>query len=649
MSKTSAPYGSWESPITPDMLSRRRLSCPTFVDPDAIAWLESRPSEGGRSTVVLRGADGAERDLVPAPFNARTRVHEYGGLPFVFLPDAHTARSSLIFSNDADAALYRVDDVLGAPTAPTLLTPRSELQGGKVRIAEPIWDRGRNRLIAIGEVHTKSKYPENGVVTVDLATGAIDWLVQGHDFFSSLALSPDGRELAFLTWDHPNMPWDAAVLRTADLADDGSLKRTRAIAGGPNGSAFQPTYAPNGELYFVLETKDFAWSIHRRRTGNVELVHGSHDEWAAPLWNLGTTTFGFVSKSKLVAAVMSNGRGYLTELDVSKVQAKAPVGRDYGHIGQLQARPGRGAIFTTGWAGSGTGLVVAPMEGEPTPVVDVFASLFEGDEKVLSRDDVSTAEFVSFHTTDGDVAHGWFYPPRSSRFEAPEGSGPPPLMVLAHGGPTGCASPTMSLAIQQFTTRGFAVLDVNYRGSTGFGRAYREKLRGRWGDADVDDCVKGALALADAGKVDRKRLFIRGGSAGGYVVLMAVCKYPDVFAGATCLYGISDPRSCGADTHKFESQYERYLFGATPEAREAAFAARTPLDVVDRIKTPVVFFHGREDKAVPLSQTERLYASLKQRGVRTECHVYDGEQHGFRKAETLKDVATRELAFHLGG
>ncbi|MFO0613913.1 MAG: prolyl oligopeptidase family serine peptidase [Polyangiaceae bacterium] len=641
--KTAAPYDRWESPITPEMLSRKRLSFPTFVEPDAIAWLESRPSEGGRQTVMLRAGDGAPRELIPAPFNARTRVHEYGGLPFVF------AGTSLVFSNDADAALYRVDDALGSPTPPARLTPSDELHGGKVRIAEPVWDRARNRLVAVAEVHTKSRYPENGIVSVDLATGAIEWLVQGHDFFAAPALSPDGRELAFLTWDHPSMPWDAAALRVADLADDGSLKRTSAIAGGPSGSAFQPTYAPHGELYFALEAPSSggrAWSLHRRRTGAIERVLTSDDEWGAPLWNLGTTTFGFTSKSTIVGAAMRDGAGHLVEVDVGRVQAKATDRAEYGHIGQLTARPGRGALFTSGWAGSGASLVLA-VEGKPAAVIeDVFAPLFEGGEAVLSRDDVSTAEAIAFHTTDGEIAHGWFYAPRSARFEAPPESGPPPLMVLAHGGPTGCASPTFSLAVQQFTTRGFAVLDVNYRGSTGFGRDYREKLRGRWGEADVDDCVKGALALADAGRVDRRRLFIRGGSAGGFVVLMALCTYPDVFAAATCLYGISDPKTIGEETHKFESHYDRYLFGDA-DARARAFEARAPLLLADRIRTPVIFFHGKEDKAVPVSQTERLHAALRASGVRTEFHAYDGEQHGFRRAETLRDVASRELAFLL--
>lgn len=638
--KRAAPYGSWESPITPDLLPRKRLAYPTFVGTDAIAWLEARPEESGRQTIVLRAADGSRRDLVPAPFNARTRVHEYGGLPFVF------AGASLVFSNDADKALYRVDDVLGTPTEPTRLTTDDFVHGGKIRIGEPIHDPARNRLIAIGEVHTGARYPENGIVSIDLATGAVDWLIQGHDFFSSLALSPSGAALAFLTWDHPHMPWDAATVRVADLAVDGALKRSRAIAGGPSGSAFQPTYSPSGELHFALESATFAWSIHRLRTGNLEVVHASEDEWGAPLWNLGTTLFGFSAKQTIVGAIMRDGRGHLVDLDVSKVKATLTERGDFGHIGQLQTQPGRGAVFTTGWAGSGTALYLAEPGKAPEKLVDAFADVTSpgaDGPPILGEADISVAEAITFYTTDDDVAHGYFYAPASSTFE-PADASPPPLIVLAHGGPTGCTSPTLSLTIQQYTTRGYAVLDVNYRGSNGFGRAYREKLRGRWGDADVDDCVRGALALASAGKVDRKRLFIRGGSAGGFVVLMAVCKHPDVFAAASCLYGISDPRSCGADTHKFESQYDRFLFG-DEAARERAFEERAPLLLADRIRTPVIFFQGLEDKAVPPAQTEQLFRALEKNGVRTEYHPYEGEQHGFRRAETVRDVATRELAW----
>ncbi len=607
MSKTTYPYGRWPSPITADLVAGAalKLTFPLFAPDGSFTWLESRPEERGRNVVC------SERgDLTPAPIDARSRVHEYGGIAHTFAGDELVVRPAI----------------------------------GNFRLAEPCYDRVHHRLIAVGELHgALGGHPENGIVSVDLATDEVRWLVRGHDFFASPALSPNGETLAFLAWSHPHMPWEAAAVYTAPIDAHGDVGAPVHVAGGANGSAFSPLWSPSGELYFALEADDNPWNVHRLRGGKAARVHTSADEWGAALWNLGTTLFGFDGRGHIIGAPMSQGRSKLVQLDLESGQEETLIA-DLGHIGHLAVR-GDDVLMTQGWAGSGVRLLHYDLaKGEERVLRDVKAHLFEGAAPLLTSEDVPAAESVTFATSGGEVSHGFFYAPTSRIAAGPPGA-LPPLLVLCHGGPTGVTTPLPSLGVLQFTTRGFAVLDVNYRGSTGFGRAYRERLRGLWGELDVDDCVHGARAMAERGKVDGKRLAFRGGSAGGYTLLLALAKHPDAFSVATCLYGVSDPRSLTDDTHKFEAPYANYLFGAGAE-RERAFAERTPLTMADRIKTPVIFFQGLDDKAVVPEQTERIYAALRANGVTTEMHLYAGEGHGFKKAETIRDVFAKEAAFH---
>lgn len=603
-----------------------RLTFPEIGVDGMWSWVEGRPLEAGRNVVVVHPgtSDGAARDLLPLPHNARTRVHEYGGRGHLRVAD------DLWFVDFPTQRLMHLGAALRAGQEPRYVTD------GAVRLADLKWDAPRRRILAVGEAEREAPAQnENALVAVDPETGAVTWLARGHDFYAAPTLSPDGRELAFLAWDHPHMPWDAAALYRAKIQADGSLGQPMHVAGGPEGSAFQPSYGPDGELYACLEVRD-RWTLHRfEQDRSVELGRMDDADVGAPMWALGMTIYGFDSGGSVVAIAFQNGFAKIVRID-TKSGVTTVLWHDKTMIGELSCRADQ-ALFTIGWAAQATKVVHLDLRSqERTLVRDGLAGL-------LDPEDISTPEAITFDTTNGDRAHGFFYAPRNQRFTAPEGT-LPPLVVVAHGGPTGSANPTLQLNIQFWTTRGFAVLDVNYRGSTTFGRAYREKLRGAWGLADTADCVAGAKYLAVCGKVDPERMVIRGGSAGGYTVLQALTDY-DVFRAAACLYGISDPRALSAATHKFESRYDQCLFGEG-EAYERAMTERAPIHKVDKVKAPIIFFQGLEDKAVTPDQTSRMHDQLVARGLDSEYHCYAGEQHGFRRADTIRDVWTKELAFY---
>ncbi len=609
------PYGTWDSTITPELMAKggTRLAFPDVLEGGELSWVEGRPTEGGRYVPVRT----AQPD-VPAPLSARTRVNEYGGR-------AHLAIGGATWFVDGPTGTLVKWEGGAATTV-----------GGPCgfRLADLAAAPNRQRLVAVGEQAREAGEPENGLVSISLTDGAVRWVARGHDFYAAPAISPDGKQLAFLAWDHPHMAWDAATLYLADLAADGSLSEPRTICGGPAGSAFQPTWSPSGELFCALEAGE-RWSLHRVRNGRAEIVADAGIELGAPLWNLGTRLFGFADARTVIGTGLWNGSSRVVRIDVETGVVET-LTTELRHIGELACR-GDKALLLCGWAGGGTRLVELDVRARSMRVVK---NALEG---AIDPADISTPEAVSYPTSGGMTAHANFYPPKNSRFAGPSDARPP-VVVVVHGGPTGCANGDLVLSIQFFTTRGFAVLDVNYRGSTGFGRSYREALRGRWGELDVDDCVAGVRWLAAEGRIDASRAIIRGGSAGGYTVLQALTDH-DVFRAAACHYGVSDPASLSVDTHKYEKHYDVYLFGED-EARARAFETRTPIRKVDRIRAPVIFFQGLEDPAVTPAQTEGIYRALAARGIDTEYYGYAGEQHGFRKAETIVDVWSRELAFY---
>lgn len=619
--KKFASYGSWKSPITSDLIVEGTVRLGQVeLEGDDIYWLEGRASEKGRNVIVKRAADGNKFDLTPAPFNARTRVHEYGGGSYV------VSDGRVFFSNFADQRLYQFP----ANAEPISITPEADL-----RYADGIADRLRNRIICIREDHTVAdREPTNTLVLIDLNGGEQTILVSGSDFYSSPRLSPDGSQLAWLQWDHPNMPWDGSELWVADIQADGLLVNKTLVAGGLRESIFQPEWSPDGELYFVSDRSGW-WNLYRWREGEIEPLCEKEAEFGLPQWVFGMSTYGFVSAKQIACAYIENGFSRLALLD-TETKRLENIETPYTQIDGIRAAAGKVA-FIAGSPAESTCIVSF------NPETRHFEKLCSSSDVTIDPGYISVPLAVEFPTADNLTAHGFFYPPENQDFSAPE-SEKPPLLVMIHGGPTAATSATLRLGIQYWTSRGIAVLDVNYGGSTGYGRAYRERLNGNWGIVDVDDCVNGASYLAQQGLVDGNRLAITGGSAGGYTVLCALA-FRDVFKAGASHYGVTDLEALEFDTHKFESRYTHGLVAPYPE-RADLYRERSPIYHTDKLSAPVIFFQGLEDKIVPPNQAEMMVEALRKKKLPVAYVAFEGEQHGFRQAANIKRALDGELYFY---
>jgi dipeptidyl aminopeptidase/acylaminoacyl peptidase len=625
-----APYGSWKSPVTADLIVQGAVGLGMIkTDGADLYWLELRPSEGGRTCIVRRTPDGELRDMTPPPFNARTRVHEYGGGDFV------VHRGTIYFSNFSDQRLYRQTPDDGAP-AP--LTPESNAE---LRYADAIVDAARSRLIAVREDHCAGAHePANTIVALSLDAGEnADGgrvLASGYDFYSSPRLSPDGRQLAWLCWNHPNMPWDGTELWLGDVEEDGAIGGARRIAGGRDESIFQPEWSPAGHLHFVSDRSGW-WNLYRAGAGEKpEPLCEMEAEFGQPQWGFGMSAYAFTaSDAEIVCAYIVRGMSHLARLDTTNKKL-LPVESIYNDIQYVRAAGGR-AVFRAGAPQKSAAIVAFdPASGQ-------FEVLRRASDHNIDEGYLSVAQPVEFPTTDGQTAHAFFYPPRNRDFAAPAGERPL-LLVKSHGGPTALSSAALSLNVQFWTSRGIAVLDVNYGGSTGYGRAYRLRLNGTWGITDVDDCANGARHLASEGLVDGARCVITGGSAGGYTTLAALT-FRDTFKAGASHYGVSDLGALVRDTHKFEARYLDNLIGPYPE-RADLYHARSPINFTDQLSCPVIFFQGLEDKVVPPNQAELMVEALRARGLPVAYVSFEGEQHGFRRAENIKRALEGELYFY---
>lgn len=616
-----SPYGAWKSPITADVIVAGAIGLgQPQLDGGYVYWLERRPGEGGRSVVTRMAAGGEAEDVTPAPFNARTRVHEYGGGSYL------AAAGVVYFANYADQRLY--GHTPGSPPQPH--TPEAEY-----RFADMVMDHGRQQLIAVREDHTLGGEVVNTLVAITLGgedAGRV--LVAGNDFYAAPRLSPDGRRLAWLTWNHPDMPWDSAELWVGELEEDGCLVRPHRVAGGPAESVVQPEWSPDGTLYFVSDRTGW-WNLHRLVGGEPETLCGLEAEFAGPQWVFGSSTYAFTGPDRLVCTYGQRGfwRLGIVDLAAGKMETLATP---FTEIGGLRAS-GDAVYFLAGSAAEAGVLVRYDLAARQAEVLRHSSSI------AVDPDYISEPQPIEFPTTGGETAHAYYYPPRNRDFAAPPGERPP-LLVMSHGGPTGSASPTLSWETQFWTSRGIAVLDVNYGGSTGYGRAYRERLYGRWGEVDVDDCVNGALYLVEQGLADGDRLAITGGSAGGYTTLCALT-FRDVFKAGASHFGVSDLEALARDTHKFESRYLDRLIGPYSEG-SPLYRERSPIHFVERISCPVALFQGLEDRIVPPSQSERIHEALRAKGIPVAYVAFEGEQHGFRRAENIKRALDGELYFY---
>lgn len=621
MEKKTSPYGSWRSPITSDLIVAGTVRLGQVeLDGQDVYWIEGRPAEKGRNVIVKRSTDGSTVDLTPLPLNARTLVNEYGGGSFI------VSNGEVFFSNFADQRLYRI-----APNA----EPQTVTSDSKFRYADGVVDWQRNRFVCVREDHSIAGHEaKTTLAAIDLANGEQTVLAEGSDFYSSPRLSPNGNQLVWLAWNHPNMPWDDSELWLADVLADGSLANNTLIAGGSSESIFQPEWSPDGELYFVSDRSNW-WNLYRWRAGVIEAVCPMEAEFGLPHWVFGMSTYGFVSARQIVCAYIQAGFSRLALVDVESGRIET-VESPYTQIDGIRCAAGKAVFF----AGS---------PSEPSAIVSFdfetrrFETLRRSSELAIDSGYISPPQAVEFPTERGLTAHGFFYPARNKDFAAPVNE-LPPLLVMIHGGPTAAASPTLKLGIQYWTSRGIAVLDVNYGGSTGYGREYRERLKGNWGVVDVDDCVNGARFLAGQGLVDGNRLAITGGSAGGYTALCALA-FRDVFKAGASHYGVSDLAALEIDTHKFESRYTHSLVAPYPE-RADLYRERSPIHHTDKLNAPVIFFQGLEDKVVPPNQSEMMVEALRQKNLPVAYVTFEGEQHGFRQAANIKRALDGELYFY---
>lgn len=632
--KQSAPFGLWPSPISArDLTAGARRFGHLQSDGGFVYWTEGRPEEKGRQVVVRMrpGIDAEPADLLPAPFSARSKVHEYGGAEFL------VADGTLYFVNADDQDLWQL-----APGG----KPRRITKAPEMRFADMVLDAGRNRLIAVAERHaTGSDHarPENllvSVALVDASRGRVGDLVTGCDFYAFPRLSPDGSRLAFLGWNLPDMPWDQSALFLAPIRCDGSAGRPRRIAGGNGVAAMQHAWLDDRHLLFLSDETGF---------GNLMIWDGETTraltrlkaELGVPMWTLGQRTFIVERPDRVVAAADCDGKPSLivvTGLEQRRPEIEVRPIPDATSVGGLADFGAGGGIATTIGRAKAPGALVGISANRKAPAVLRAAS-----DLGLDPSGVSVGRTVSFRGGDRKTTFAQYYPPASRTHRAPPGSLPPAL-VLAHGGPTGHAGRGLALRVQFYTSRGFAVLDVDYAGSTGYGRAYRERLDGQWGAADVADCAAGARYLAAEGLADPAKVAIAGGSAGGYTVLMALAT-TQAFAAGSSHYGISDLGLLMQHTHKFEAGYLHRLLGTTPRSWKKVCAARSPITLIDGMTAPLVLFQGLDDKVVPPEQSRLIHERLGQRGVMTELHEFAAESHGFRRAETIVKVAEAELAF----
>lgn len=621
------PYGAWKSPITAGMVASAGARFGDVqIDGEDLYWIESRPDQGGRNTIMRYIPGSGVAEILPQPWNARSTAHEYGG--GAMLAD----RGIVYFSHFGDQQIYRF-----APGK----SPEAVTNEKNMRYADFIMDRPRNRLILVREDHREAgREAVNTLAALPLTgNGKTEVLVSGNDFYASPRLSPDGSQLAWLSWNHPNMPWDGTELWVADVQTDGSLRNRRCIAGGPAESVFQPEWSPQGVLYFVSDRTGW-WNLYKLQNGRVEpllemATAAPPAEFGFPQWVFGMSVYGFESEECLICGYTRGGIWYLARLDVAGKKLEA-LAVPCSAISQVRA-------------GSGKAVVSGASPTQIPSLVEI--NLQTGNHRVLRRSGeltigpgyFSLPEAITFDTGGGQKAHGFFYPPRNQDFTAPEGAAPP-LIVMIHGGPTAAADTGLKLKIQYWTSRGFAALNVNYRGSSGYGRAYRELLNGQWGVADVEDCVYGAKYLAERGRVDATRMIITGGSAGGFTALAALT-FHDVFSAGSIYYGISDLEALARDTHKFESRYTDRLIAPYPEKREI-YAQRSPIHFIDRLARPVIFFQGMDDKVVPPNQSERMVQALRKKKIPVAYLTFQGEGHGFRRSENLRRALEAEYYFY---
>jgi len=631
MSKTIAPYGTWESPISAAFVAQSgmghgALPREVLIDGNDIYWVVGRPQEGGRYVILRYSEDKSTECITPPDFNVRTRVHEYGGGSYF------VAEGVIYFCNYTDQRLYRQQ----RGKSPQPITPEPEIAAG-LRYAAIRLSKDKRSLVCVRERHEADGQVANELVILP-TDGSVEpaILTSGHDFYGSPRFSPDGKKLAFLTWDHPNMPWDGTELWVGNFRD-GKLENIHKVAGGMNESIFQPEWNRQGVLHFISDRTGW-WNLYAFDEGEIVSLHKREADFGVPQWMLGYSTYTFLPDGRIVCIFLDMGKSRIGILNPQVGEFKEfSTPFSAFNLPTIQA-DALGQV----WFLAGTHTVepdLAVLNPETGECHEFYISKQHGIDSGF----ISIPEHLAFPSEGGRISYTYYYPPANASFKA-SADEKPPLIVLSHGGPTSAARPHFQSEIQFWTSRGFAVADVNYGGSTGYGRAYRDLLKGEWGIVDVEDCVNAALFLAKEGKVDRERLLIRGGSAGGYVTLCALT-FHDVFAAGASYYGVADAAVLAQHTHKFEERYLDSLIGPYPE-EEGLYRERSPIHHTDRLSSPVILLQGLEDEIVHPEQSEILAKALHEKGLPYVYLTFEGEQHGFRRAETIQKSLEAELYFY---
>ena len=626
-----AGFGSWKSPITSDLIVSKTIGIGgVIVNGNNIYWLEKRPQEKGRNLIVGYFSDkssginlaGGIKDITPPSLSVRSKIHEYGG-------GAYTVDNNTIyFSNYKDGRIYQQT----INRQPKPLTNKLYQ-----RYADIVVDHWRDRLICVCEDHeTENSEAENSLITVNLATGKIAPLIIGEDFYSSPRLSPDGKQLAWLSWNHPHMPWDSTYLWLADLDESGMVGEPKLIAGGEAESVCEPKWHQDGTLYFSSDRTNW-WNLYRTNgDGSVEILHQMAAEFAYPHWVFGLSTYSFISQDLLVCTYSENGSWHLGQIDLRTKQF-TEIKTRYTNISDLQATENGFVVFIGGTPTETTSIVKLDLENRTEEILKRAGDL------AIDPDYLSLPEAIAFPTANDLTAHAWYYPPTNKDYTAP-GQELPPLIVKSHGGPTAAASVDLNLRIQYWTSRGFGYLDVNYGGSIGYGRQYRQRLDGKWGIVDVEDCINGAKHLVERNLVDGDRLVITGSSAGGYTTLAALT-FRDTFKAGASYYGVSDLEILTKDTHKFESRYLDRLIGKYPEEK-ATYQKRSPIYHIKQLNCPVIFFQGLKDKVVPPNQAEMMFNAIRDKNLPVAYVTFEQEAHGFRISDNIKKALDSEFYFY---
>lgn len=623
MALNPKPYGSWPSSISAELITRATPSV-SFLQSygNALYWVEGRPWEAGRNVIMRRDRHGTVSDILPAPFSHQSKVHEYGGMAYT-LDDSH-----LYFVNGADQRIYCQH--LHHPTGPVALTPK-----GPWRFADLIVDVQHQRLIAVCEEHSTEREPENYLAAIALnnTSPIIEKLVAGADFYAYPRLSPDQTRLCWIEWQHPNMPWDSTQLWLANISAAGVTGNTLVAGASGNEAIFQPHWSPDNYLYFVSDKSNW-WNIYRLDGDAIIRVLPMPAEFAAPLWQFGITTYDFIDANTMACLWTDQGIWHSGFIDITGAKL-TPTVTQYTSMHSLACD--QDGLYVVAGAAALPSEVIAINQQATVTSLYAPATL---DVDLLN---LAQPESIVFPSGNGQPVHAFYYPPTNALY-CGEDNELPLVIVMCHGGPTGATDSGLNLKLQYWTSRGFAVVDINYRGSTGFGRNYRQALTGVWGIADVEDTQNAIRYLAQQNKIDAQRCLIRGGSAGGYTVLSALT-FTDTFKAGASLYGIGDLETLATDTHKFESRYLDSLIGPYPECKDL-YIARSPIHHAEGLNCPVIFLQGLEDKVVPPNQAEMMVELLNAKGIKVAYVTFADEGHGFRKADNIIRAIESELAFY---